>query len=361
VALILDTRLLRVRRFFVGEPEELMQLAEEVTRGAFYICWKDSDGELRIGGTGFLVACGSFPAELLSAYVVTAAHIINKIKKRKKRDVWLLMNSRDGGRLPIKIPIEKWFYHPTEPIDVVVAEWSSLDFDLREGADHAVLFSDMAVMPGDHAKHGIREGSDVFMTGVFTKHSGRNRVIPILRVGNIALMPNSEELIEEKKGDPIEGYLVECRSTSGMSGSPAFCAIDKIVPPIIPRTGSIPAEDYKAEIRALYAWIGLVHGHWDLEETDLALVGDSADKLNEPLNTGIAVVVPAWKVMEVINHPELKKMRQTRATDRRKKNAPREDSADAKVKRGNRDVAIPPISREKFFEGLTKTTKRLDS
>lgn len=28
------------------------------------------------------------------------------------------------------------------------------------------------------------------------------------------------------------------------------------------------------------------------------------------------------------------------------------------AKRKTRDVAIPPISREKFFEGLTKATKR---
>jgi hypothetical protein len=36
------------------------------------------------------------------------------------------------------------------------------------------------------------------------------------------------------------------------------------------------------------------------------------------------------------------------------------DDAVGKPKRKNRDVAIPPISRAKFFQSLTKATRKTD-
>jgi hypothetical protein len=54
--------------------------------------------------------------------------------------------------------------------------------------------------------------------------------------------------------------------------------------------------------------LGLIHGHWDVKESDI----NSADLQHDAkrgVNMGISVVVPAHKLLEVINHPELVAMR----------------------------------------------------
>jgi hypothetical protein len=156
---------------------------------------------------------------------------------------------------------------------------------------------------------------------------------------------------------------------SGLSGSPAFAAINKIVPPMIPTPpGFIAVENYKAEIRALWAWIGLVHGHWDIDETDLTMVQDSTSQRKaEPLNTGIAVVVPAWKVMEVINQPRLVEMRKKRWGDLRAKHGPTEDDSGTSIKSPTQPthapnpkdrIDIPIPTRGQFERALTKATRR---
>jgi hypothetical protein len=55
--------------------------------------------------------------------------------------------------------------------------------------------------------------------------------------------------------------------------------------------------------------LGLMHGHWDIptrNKNDLLMTDDLFGKVN----MGIAIVVPAKKILEVLNHPELVKMRQ---------------------------------------------------
>jgi hypothetical protein len=50
--------------------------------------------------------------------------------------------------------------------------------------------------------------------------------------------------------------------------------------------------------------MGLAHGHWDVRESEMnkpRLIPDS----QRGVNMGISIVVPAHKILEVINHPEL--------------------------------------------------------
>lgn len=51
-----------------------------------------------------------------------------------------------------------------------------------------------------------------------------------------------------------------------------------------------------------------MHGHWDLEPGESV---DVADDLNGKagVNMGVAIVVPAIKIMETLNHKELVELR----------------------------------------------------
>lgn len=50
--------------------------------------------------------------------------------------------------------------------------------------------------------------------------------------------------------------------------------------------------------------LGLVHGHWDLSEEF------GASERREIVNMGVSVVIPAKVILEVLNSPELVRIRE---------------------------------------------------
>ena len=61
----------------------------------------------------------------------------------------------------------------------------------------------------------------MFSVGLFTKYFGRSNLIPIVRTGNIAMMP--KEKVPLGSFGLTDAYLIEGRSIGGLSGSPIFC------------------------------------------------------------------------------------------------------------------------------------------
>jgi len=128
---------------------------------------------------------------------------------------------------------------------------------------------------------------------LFSKFHGKIKNIPIIRVGNIAMMPEEKIFVGNDLGE-IEAYLVESRSIGGLSGSPVFVYLGNMRP----KNGTWNlGGDQK-----LFYLLGLMHGHWDIEEDKIDIVVE--DKVKDELNTGIAVVVPASKILEVLDYQE---------------------------------------------------------
>jgi hypothetical protein len=103
-------------------------------------------------------------------------------------------------------------------------------------------------------------------------------------------------------------YLVEVRSLGGLSGSPAFVHL-------LP----IPA-GAKSDVRTTAGGIGtagrtflmgLVHGFFPTTENDPNEIGGWAQ---EPLNTGISVVVPLERVLDIIDSPAFVEQREAAKT-----------------------------------------------
>jgi hypothetical protein len=149
-------------------------------------------------------------------------------------------------------------------------------------------------------------GDEVFMPGLFhLTQGGGKRNVPIIRQGTLAIVPDDPVYLEVGRDKGFcEAYLIEARSIGGLSGSPV----------IVRRTKSIVCEaDGTSEkvhgVGALPYFMGLAHGHWDVKESQLnsqTIIPDS----QRGVNLGIAIVVPAHKVLEVINHPDLVAMRE---------------------------------------------------
>ncbi len=258
-----------------------------------------------LGGTGFFVDVPSADRRFYTTYLVTARHIAEKIEGRV---AIVRMNAAGGGLLHFRIKPEiRWWRHPETPdlVDAAVIPW-------KPGlvADYKVLRPDEWFLTEKIIKdRDLGPADEVFLVGLFTRMSGEQKNIPIVRSGNIAMMP--DEMVPGITGPHGESvtsdaYLIELRSIGGISGSPVFIR-ETLNLGIVEDATQKPAKIHG--LGSPY-FLGLAHGHWSIppenrNDADIQTIGDKKDRIN----VGIAVVVPAKKILEVLNHPELIQMR----------------------------------------------------
>lgn len=274
-----------------------MRVPDEVKDSVFYICAKRTQGVNEVYslmGTGFFVAVPvDGRPDLNFVYLVTAKHVIEDTKKNSIDGyIHLRLNTRDEGYEFVHVNSDMWVTHATD---------ESIDASVLMVAPDRDKYSYKAIplfmsLTHEHSNYSlVGAGDEVFITGLFVKQFGKQRNIPIIRTGNIAMM--NEEPVQTKYGQS-DAILIEARSIGGLSGSPVF--VHKF---------AVEVEDgdlfYRTGGNQLF-WLGLIHGHWDEETTPDSLEMDtSVDRVN----MGIAVVVPAEKILEVINHPEFEEKR----------------------------------------------------
>jgi len=287
-----------------------MLVPDEVRKCVVFICYNSTKG-FRLAGTGFFTSVPSSIPERIHVYLATAKHVIKKIEATSiDNKISIRINQRDNK--PSKLiysDLTGWKYHPSESnIDVAVLPWAPDPsvYDFRS------VPSEMAVTQEVITKEGIGCGDEVFLTGLFGSHYGKQRNLPIIRIGNIATMP--EEKVVTKEMGEIEAYLIEARSIGGLSGSPVFVHISSL------RNGAL-----RLGGEPIY-WLGMVHGHYDLPELDSLDVTSEDNLVNLIINMGVAIVVPSTKILEVLNQRELSEARDKADGIDRKKRAPTPDS-----------------------------------
>jgi len=144
----------------------------------------------------------------------------------------------------------------------------------------------------------IREGDDVFFIGLFPYY-GNQRNYPITRFGRVALITDEKIPWKDKKEEVpkmLDLYLVESQSFGGNSGSPVFFYLNATREP-----GSIVI----GAPTLLLA--GVMKGcYLDAKEIQVAETSKIPISLE---NVGIAAVVPAYRLYELLFSDELKKIR----------------------------------------------------
>jgi hypothetical protein len=228
-------------------------------------------------------------------YAVTARHVISGLNSKAVQEVLLRLNPKDRSASLIvdKIPIDKWFVDPTDDsIDVAITEKG-----IPANVDHMVIAVSMCATDDKLRHHDVELGDEVFISGLFTHYYGNKRNIPIVRVGNLAAL--GEEKIRTKSFGEIVGYLVEARSTGGLSGSPVFLNLG----PFRVISGQIKRSTSGSAICLL---LGLVHGHFQQTNSIDGSEDALADATIRAINQGIAIVVPAKSILAVIDAFEKK-------------------------------------------------------
>ncbi|MDP9317387.1 MAG: hypothetical protein M3R24_42100 [Chloroflexota bacterium] len=312
-----------------------MIVPDEVRKCVAYVGYQTSDGQFHLGGTVFFVARQIEGTDRNFQYAITARHVIEAITALGINRIYLRMNFSDGVARWVETNATQWRFHPADKsVDVAVAR-----ILLTQEYDHLVYPLLSAATEGVIQEQGIGAGDEVFVTGLFANHYGRQRNVPIVRVGNIAAMP--EEPIDTKYGH-IEAYLVEARSIGGLSGSPVFVNLGV--------ARYIDGGVKFSNSTAVYFLLGLMHGHYGTRLPDFDSNNPDVSDV-ERVNVGIAIVVPITKILEVINQPMMREEERQTEEELRRKYLPTPDALPSS------EQEQAGITRDQFFEALGKAAR----
>lgn len=244
-------------------------------------------------GTAFFVAVPvGLPelSDLVVPYLVTAKHCIEHKTAGLADTVELFINRRSGGFEVMPLDPAHWMRHPIADVAVVPfmpdhSIYAYRAFTVADVADGAFV-----------AARKVGAGDDVFVTGLLVHHPGVSRLMPIVRVGNIAAMP--PDPVSLPTGPDVVA-LIEARSIGGLSGSPVFLHLPfwRDAPQGGTLTITSPVE---AGSGGEHRLLGVMHGFYPVGAND----PDGIAQGHEDLNTGIAVVVLVDRVMDLVNRAD---------------------------------------------------------
>jgi hypothetical protein len=300
-------------------------------------------------GTGFLVEHQRPDSGITVQYLVTADHVRRALGKAQQFAI--RMNDGSGKARSILSPTWlKWFTHKTDKtIDAAIFPWR-----LRPEKFPFDLFPTMRFVRDEYfAPVGLGSGDEISIVGLFRNWAGKERISPIVRMGHLAMVAG-ERIPTQNYGDALV-HLVEAFSFKGLSGSPVF--IRETVGFPVYGTGVIQQDEALALGNATHL-LGLVHAFMPIKVMNEIMGSDPG----QAWHSGISMVVPASEILKIINQPEVIEYEKTMLwrMDKNKSDMPQETAIipSDKPKRKNRDVTIPPISRKKFFNDLTKATQK---
>ena len=278
-----------------------MRLPDEVQESVVFLGVRSVKGPgveyINYGGTAFFLTAPS-PSHVGVdiTYLVTARHVAEKIEHG---EFFVRANTDDGGSETVLVDagLEQttWWYHPNDDsVDVAV-----MPFAPRANWRQKRIPARMILTRKKMTSKGIGVGDEVYATGLFHFVTGQQKNLPIVRTGTIAMVPDERVPLGRWRTPDMEAYLIEARSLGGLSGSPVFAQRSIKVHPA-EHSGRQPIA-----AGAIFL-LGLIHGHWDLPDEAIDATGDGWAQPREKINIGIAIVVPADKILEVLEQPKLK-------------------------------------------------------
>jgi hypothetical protein len=248
-------------------------------------------------GTGFFVTVkdASSPDKMFG-YLVTAKHVVQTDDQKAFRpEIFVRLNVVGGDSELAKITLapdgknKNVFVHedPTVDIAVIPALPDPTHFEVK------AISEDLIVTKDKFKELKIREGSEVFFTGLFAPFVNTKRNYPVVRFGRVALM--TDERIDFG-GVKAELYLMEANSYGGNSGSPVFFYLGSDREPGVVMVGNPVLE-----------LAGVMSGRFN-DAVAVETMTTSVTQLVRP-SMGIAGVVPAYKLHDILFSKELVTLR----------------------------------------------------
>jgi len=249
-------------------------------------------------GTGFFVGYEG------CRYLVTVKHIAIPLGDAPFS---IRVNKTDGESDNINIDVGdiRWFLHPDPDVDLAIVPFN---YDLKVKGCELLFLGGLELLKNQDV--GFDCGDICYTIGLFQLLAGKKRNLPVVHTGNIALLPSDERVpVEgwEKQGGTkyVEGYLVQSESIRGLSGAPVFSRAQ------IELT-DFPIGDGKAASvylpRTDLGFLGVWQGAWDAKADVVRATSLGQRDLRVPV--GMGIVIPAKKLLEILESAEVKKDRE---------------------------------------------------
>ena len=291
--------------------------------------YRMADMSYRNGGSAFWVVRPQTEHSLANfSYLVTAKHIIQKVKDKGLEHVQVRVNLRDGGLKWIETQLSDWVLSPDSDV-------AAIQLGIPTALDHSGWPLGGCISDRLIKTNRIGIGHEVFMAGMFSRRLGNKKNIPIIRMGNIASVPSKHELVQTKLG-PLEAYLIEARSIRGISGSPVFTDINSFLP-----------HYQKQQNGPRFFLIGLMHGHFDVDDIGSEDAIDDGQKTTS-VNMGISIVIPAEEIVKTIG-----------MFDEKEKEALAKSQAKMLPTMDSDDEEVPSLTKAEFEDALRKASRKL--
>lgn len=266
-----------------------MKVPSNITKCVGFLSYFDHEKKsLRPVGSAFFL--GRDAGEKADpVFIVTARHVIEGLRNKGVNQVHLILNLKDGAKTPrgkFTTNLKDWYVDPDdESADVAIYKAG-----IASEADHLVFPISLCLNEDIIREMEVGLGDNVFIAGLFKHHFGKSRNVPIVRTGNLSAF--DDEKISTKDFGDIDAFLIEARSIGGLSGSPVMLNLGHA------RSIGGQVKFWNSEDPAFYL-MGLIHGHYDSGLADLD--SDEGTGLStEKVNTGIAIVVPYYTILKVI-------------------------------------------------------------
>jgi hypothetical protein len=262
-----------------------------------------------ISGTGFVVGV---PSRVITGYrfwyFITAKHIIDKIVGGN--DVPVMIANSESGLEIMAGTMGEWRYHPSD----LSCDVAARAFDWTQRLELLAIEAEHLLTTPRIEQLQIGIGNEIFMPGLFAPAANFERLHPIIRYGNIAMLP--PEPIQTRKGAFTDLYLMEVRSIGGLSGAPVFVRQTVSYGP----AGVKDHADWIYGTGGRHYLLGMARSHWDIEESDINkyFPAYTDSEKGKGVNMGIGIVTPSYKIIETLNHPAFVLARDAFDTELRK-------------------------------------------
>jgi hypothetical protein len=287
----------------IGVLSTATTIPPEIKKIVSFIYVPSEDGKPVVSATGFFVSVKiSEKPKSYFMYFVTAKHVLQKPNKKSYYSkVFIRLNKKGSGIGFKEIPIihegdnKNVFMHKDPTVDIVVipAMPNPEEYDFKSLPD------DQLSTKEDFKELKIREGSEIFFTGLFRPHMGEQRNYPVVRFGRVALV--TDEKIKWH-GQKTELYLIESASFGGNSGSPVFFYL------------GIDSEPGVVAVRhPILKLAGVMIGSF--VEWPIVKTVETAKIEVVRSNLGIAAVVPSYLLQEILFSDELVNIRKKHTED----------------------------------------------
>jgi hypothetical protein len=304
-----------------------MRLSRDARKCVVFLGYPEREkGEtaIRCEGTGFLLLYkGGF-------HLVTARHVAKSLG-----DIgWATrVNRLDGSCGLFDAENVPWAFHPDDTVDIAVC-----GFTLSRAQGYDFLYIDGEILLLNQAQEAsadwVEVGDMCYTVGLWRYLEGRERNLPVVHSGNIARLAGEEKIPVSAPGKPggrelVDGYLVEAQTLRGLSGSPVFIRPSLNLALDAKRNDPFGGPSERIELVAYHEHVkllGLWQAAWDAPAGEVLTAEHGRQNI---VPVGMGIVVPASKIIEVLELPAVsakRDMQKRRENEANLANPPSGDS-----------------------------------